>query len=134
MSELLHQVDKEIQSTAQMTRYRALETMDKRKYNPVDRLIDIVDYLKNQDLRDTDLEIKVHMKLLEYFSAAPKKQMSLDVNNQAQIVIMPASYADRYEGKDLTPCAPRMVDVTPIRTAMQELMGDTETYPDPEPR
>jgi hypothetical protein len=109
----------------QMTRYRALETMDEKKYNPVAQLIDIADKLMNNAdplLNDSKLAVTIHLRLLEYFSAAPKKQMAIEMQGNPQIIVAPVSYGNLYAGKDLEPCKPRLIDIIPEKSALEEYM------------
>jgi hypothetical protein len=125
MSEFLQKAQTALEHTVQMTRYRALETMEAAEYNPVTELIDIANQLKRQDLRDYSLEIRVHMKLLEYYSPAPKKQLDLNVQGGSpSVVVMPISYASQYHALDLAPCKPKLVDALPAQTELEALMGD----------
>lgn len=133
MGEFIQKVETAVQSLPQMTRYRALETMDEEKYNPVKEIIQLSRELKQQSLRDYDLEYKMHSKLLEYFSAAPKKQMSLDVQGTSQIMVLPVSYSNMYEGKDLSPCKPQLIDIIPKKTVLEELMDGHAPDSNPEP-
>lgn len=142
MSEIIQKVENALVAQPQMTRYRALETMERRDYNPVEELIELAGALKKARkesyrddgiMSDPELELKIHFKLLEYYSAAPKKQMSLDVQSQQQVVVMPVNYGNLMEGKDLTPCKPALIDVTPEKTALEELMDGNKTAP-PNPK
>ncbi len=123
-SEQLKKADSALKSSAQMTRYRALETMEDLDYNPVKKLIELTQTMEKSELRDYELEMKIHTKLLEYYSAAPKKQLSLDVQQNMQIAVMPVSYAHMYEGRNLEACKPKLIDVTPVKSVLEEYMGD----------
>lgn len=128
MGEIIQKAENAMQQLGpQMTRYRALETMDKNTYDPVQELIDITRALKktrdeDKNMGDVDLETKIHFKLLEYFSAAPKKQLALEVSGQQNIFVAPVSYSHLTVGRDLAPCKPQLIDVTVKQSPLDELM------------
>lgn len=126
MSEIIQRAETALQNVNhQMTRYRALETMDAAGYNPVKELIELAKTEKDRgDAQDKDLQLKIHLKLLEYYSATPKKQLAVDVSQQGQVVVMPVSFHNQYAGKDLAPCKPQLIDVIVQKNALEELMGD----------
>jgi|ERR1700747_1771875 len=126
-------------SNPAMPRYRALETMDEMGYNPVQEMIEIQRDLKarrksaqttgdpNEILAcDIELEFKINKELIGFFSMSQKKSVDLNVQQNGTIGIMPVGFDHLYEGKDLAPCKPRLMNINREPTVVETFMGETE--------